>query len=237
MRELLKSLKRLIEKIVRSTARRISEPFNLGGFRKPARYDIDDKLAEYLSPEGVFIEVGATDGYTESNTYNLEKYNGWRGVLIEPIPDLYRKCVRERPRSQVYNCALVSDDYHGDTVVMKQGYLMSTVKDALGEEEKEHLEKARHFHGARAEEITVPARTLTSILDEAGVTHIDFFSLDVEGYEHNVLRGLDFDRYRPTYMLIELLDDEKRQEVEKVIASWYEPVAQLSKRDYLYRAK
>jgi FkbM family methyltransferase len=198
---------------------------------------MDDKLAKYLPKQGIFIEAGATDGYLESNTYFLEKFRGWKGVLIEPIPELYEKCVKERPNSKVFNCALVSNEYQGKSVVMKRGHLMSTVKGALGEGEKEHLERAAHFHGTDAEEVTVPARTLTSVLKEAGVSDIDFFSLDVEGYELNVLGGLDFNIYQPTYMLIEFLDEERKKDVESYITHYYTCAAQLSKRDFLYQRR
>lgn len=46
-------------------------------------------LARHL-PEhgGFFVEAGANDGYTQSNTYWLERFCGWEGILIEPIPAL-----------------------------------------------------------------------------------------------------------------------------------------------------
>ena len=45
--------------------------------------------------------------------------------------------------------------------------------------------------------------TLDSVLQAAGVSHIDFLSLDVEGHEIEVMRGLDFARYKPDLILIE----------------------------------
>jgi len=198
---------------------------------------MDNKLAQYLPDRGIFVEVGAADGFAESNTYYLERFKYWRGVLIEPIPDLYKQCIEERPKSKVFNCALVSGDYLKETVVMKQGYLMSTIKGALGREEAEHLEEARYFHGTNSSEIVVRASTLTSVLKEAGISHIDFFSLDVEGCELNVLRGLDFNIYRPIYMLIEFLDENRKKEVENYISDMYNTVGKLSKRDYLYKSK
>lgn len=225
------------EDISKGLLRRVLEPLGICAFSKVARHGMDDALAQYLPERGVFIEAGATDGVTESNTYYLEKCKGWSGILIEPIPSLYSACAALRKRSQVFNCALVADDYSGTTVTMKEGHLMSTVKGALGKGEKEHLEKAAYFHGTGAGEVTVPARTLTSILDEAGVGQIDFLSLDVEGYEREALLGLDLARHRPAYLLIELLDVEKRKRVEELITPYYAYVEQISKRDHLYKAK
>ena len=233
---LIKKLKYL-NKSANKLLRLLFEPLGIEVFSKPARYGMDDKLAKYLPTNGVFVEAGATDGYTESNTYYLEKFKSWKGVLIEPIPYLYKKCVKERPHSKVFNCALVAKDYSDTIITMKQGYLMSTVAGALGETETEHLEKASYFHGTDSKEIIVPARTLTSVLQEAGFLHIDFLSLDVEGYELNVLKGLDFNRYKPIYMLIEFLAEDKKREAESYILDRYNFVEKLSKRDYLYKSR
>ena len=82
-------------------------------------------------------------------------------------------------------------------------------------------------------EITVPARTLTSILDEVGVQEIDLLSLDVEGYELRALQGLDLNRYRPRYMLIET---DFRDEIEEYLSDRdYEAIDTLSHHDVLYR--
>ena len=59
-------------------------------YSRPALFDIDRKLANYLNyKKGFFIEVGANDGYNQSNTYYLEKILDWRGILVEPIPELF----------------------------------------------------------------------------------------------------------------------------------------------------
>jgi hypothetical protein len=57
----------------------------------------------------------------------------------------------------------------------------------------------------------VPVSTLTNILDRHTIPKIDFLSLDVEGYEYSVLNGLDLNKYKPTYLLIEVynVDFEK----------------------------
>ena len=80
----------------------------------------------------------------------------------------------------------------------------------------------------------MPARTLTSILDQHRVRRIDLLSLDVEGYELSVLRGLDFDRHAPRYLLVEA---RYREEIDAFLAPRYDTVAELGYRDVLYRLK
>jgi hypothetical protein len=55
-------------------------------FSRPALYDLDVKLAQYLNFRGgIFVELGANDGFTQSNTYYLEKFLGWRRECLPPL--------------------------------------------------------------------------------------------------------------------------------------------------------
>ncbi len=206
----------------------------LGIASDPARFGLDTKIAAYLPERGFFIEAGANDGYSESNTYGLQK-KGWNGILIEPIPTLYAQCVKERSGAHLFNCALVSSEDTRDVVTMHYGNLMSFIEGALSPHEAEkHLAKAAHFFGD-SYTVAVPARTLTSILDEIHPPSIDFLSLDIEGYEAEALKGLDFSKYRPTYMLIEHRDVARRIAVEQTINPYYALLEQLTPKDYLYK--
>lgn len=224
------------KKVVRRYRRSLFEIFGNDYYSRPA-IELEKKIEKYLPERGFFIEVGANDGFSQSNTYYLEVFKGWRGVLIEPIPKLYKQCARIRRKSKVFNCALVSFDYSEPTVRMNFGHLMSHISGAFGNKEAEvkHLERARSYYHIDSYELDVPARTLTSILDELNVKKIDFFSLDVEGYELNVLKGLDFSKYKPNYLLIECLNAEAKEIIESHILDIYTFVEKISIRDYLYR--
>jgi FkbM family methyltransferase len=200
-------------------------------------HELDLKVKPWIDfRRGFFIEAGANNGLDQSNTAYFEKYMGWRGVLVEPVPELAEQCRRNRPNSRVFNAALVPFDFTDSTIRMNYANLMSVVEGGMKtrEEELEHIRSGCEVQNIETYTLDVPARTLTSILDEAGVRKIDFFSLDVEGFELSVLRGLDLDRYRPKYLLIEA---RYREEIDSYLRGLYEPITELSFHDVLYRRR
>jgi FkbM family methyltransferase len=210
-------------------------------YSHPALYDLDRKLAELLPHRGgYFVEAGAYDGFIQSNTYWFERFRGWRGVMVEPVPHLFARARRQRRGAHVVNCALVPEGHRDSMVTLSYGGLMSTVRGAKGggEEELAHVTAGDMFGlDDVAYEVTAPARTLTSVLEEAGApADVDLLSLDVEGFEVNVLRGLDLERFRPRFLLIEMHDVESlRPRIEEVLQDRYELQAALSPMDLLYR--
>jgi len=206
---------------------------------KPALNDLDEKLAKYLDFEGgFFVEAGANDGYHESNTYYLENTRGWRGLLIEAIPNLAEICRKVRARSVTIQAALVADQEANSQVTMRFANLMSLVEGSLGEQEltEEHVRKELEIQRIpNSYSVEVTGRTLSSLLDEyAPEQEIDFFSLDVEGFEEQVIKGLDLTRHAPRLILV---DTCKLDDILFLLESRYDLVEKLSVHDYLFRRK
>jgi FkbM family methyltransferase len=222
--------------------RSLFERFGSDRYSHPALHDLDRKLAGWLPHrDGFFVEAGAYDGFIQSNTYWFERFRGWRGVLVEPVPHLVSHARRMRPASRVVNCALVSPEHREPKAVIRYGGLMSLVKGARGgaDDEESHV-RAGDMHGLDdvAYDIAVPARTLSSVLEEAGApSQIDLLSLDVEGFEASVLRGLELDRFAPRFILLEMDSTERQALVEEVIGDRYELVERPSPMDVLYRRR
>lgn len=199
--------------------------------------DLDKKLEPYIDfDEGIFVEAGANDGQTQSNTAYFARHRGWRGLLVEPIPELAARCRVARPESVVENCALVASDAEGQFVPMTYCGLMSVVEGGWSDPEAEraHVETGRQIQSLTTYHVDVPGRSLSSLLDRHKMTHVDLLSLDVEGFERQALEGLDLRRHRPRFILVEA---RFREEIDKLLLPYYEVVAELSHHDVLYRAK
>lgn len=164
--------------------------------KSPVLEDIIEKqlIWEFFDrkQEGFFIEVGANDPYSGSQTWLLEQ-NGWRGILVEPQAGLCEKLRLARKNARVSQVACGAPGEEGEAT------LHISTQDGLST-----LDKQIDSHGIRftgAERVTVT--TLDKVLAEARAGTIDFLSIDVEGHEIEVMRGFDFDKYRPSLILIE----------------------------------
>jgi FkbM family methyltransferase len=183
----------------------------------------------------VFVEAGAHDGFTQSNTYYLERFRRWSGVLVEPMPELAAEARRNRSRARVFECALVEPDRAGAQIEMQFGDLFSNV----GSNVEQGASWAHHglvlgWRDPRRE--LVPARTLSDVLEEAGVAGVDLLSLDVEGYEEQALHGLDLSRHAPEWILVEMHELERgRATIGAILGDRYVEHGQLSPLDVLYR--
>ena len=183
-----------------------------------------------VTRNGVFVEAGAFDGLEGSNTWFFEKYLGWSGVLVEP--SLCGKCLLgpNRPGSSVFNGAICNgagslgrsfddDDRTLDATEMSTNFCAgpnatwaASLKGTRagvpiggdGGSCVAAAQRAGTGKGASRGQVVVPCRSLTQILSHhLRRKKIDFFSLDVETYDMEALRGLDFNAFDITSMLVE----------------------------------
>lgn len=141
--------------------------------------------------DGFFVELGAHDGITLSNTLMLEKKLGWNGVCIEANPRLFQQLNRNR------SCIC-----SGELPFSEEGLEMSFSDGDLLGGITESLDK--YHHVKNSSQFILKTTTLTKILDNANAPNfIEYFSLDTEGSEYDILKGIDFLKYTFGFISLE----------------------------------
>lgn len=146
---------------------------------------------------GFFIEAGGGDGITESASYVLEKYFGWRGIIVEPCDEFYEMILKARD-SKCIPAALSNTDGRASFITAKDKFL-SGLESNICEWHKENV----YQEGHRIQTIeTISMRTLLQKNQCPSI--IDLIVLDVEGAETLVLQDFPFDKYLVKIFIIEI---------------------------------
>ncbi len=146
---------------------------------------------------GYFVEIGAADGVSLSNTYLLEKEMGWRGLLAEPHPGFAASLRQHRSCVISSRCVYSASGLGLEFLAAKQGEFsrLAAIAPDDGHEEAKRAE---------TEAITVQTISLNDLLAETGApAQIDFLSIDTEGSEFEILAAFDFDRWRIRAVAVE----------------------------------
>ena len=182
-------------------------------------HGLEDKFINIIGHKknGFYIELGANNGINQSNTFKLQKILHWDGILIEPNPTLAHECVINRSfaRSPQVSCAAcVPFGYEEHFVEIVDFGLMSVAKnlDIDSQAIKAFHHNAINYKNNRKTFVYgAVAKTLNEILlTHNAPANIDFLSLDVEGNEESVLRGIDFDHFSFNFILVEIYKNNKK---------------------------
>lgn len=167
-----------------------SEPYDLKAATMEhfSQWSQDKILAPILNQvkDGFFVESGALDGETASNTLYYEKH-GWSGLLIEPSPNSFTELVKKHRKAFSYRGAL-SPTWKSENL-----HFVNSAGDALDKVLPEDQIG-----------IDVEAQPLTELMRRANRSTIDFWSLDIEGCEGVVLQHTDFKKIEIGVILIEM---------------------------------
>ncbi|MDO8563871.1 MAG: FkbM family methyltransferase [Nanoarchaeota archaeon] len=144
---------------------------------------------------GFFIEAGAVDGISSSSTYVLEKYFGWRGILIEPGP-MYKFLVKNRKKSICLKYTLSDRNGSEDFYYFPESKWRSCTKKNFNKNISKINEGHRHKINFPIVTMRLKSIKLSSLLDKYKAPKvIDFLSLDLEGAEFDVLKKFPFRKY------------------------------------------
>lgn len=152
--------------------------------------------------KGFYVDVGAHHPYRLSNTY-WAYMDGWKGINIEPNTDTFDLFTKVRTRDINVNCGIGNEE--------------KTMKYYKFDESSVNTFDEKEFQGLRVprEIVSVPVMRLETVLDKYEVKKIDFMDIDVEGFEMQVLKSNNWEKYKPEFILVE----QKRISVRELIES------------------
>ena len=163
-----------------------------------------------LKKNGFFVEFGATDGVTLSNTYIFEKYCNWTGILAEPLPFWHNDLIKNRKCIIDKRCIFSESNLKKKFVNTYESPELSGLEDELKD-----YSSMRDFNveaRKKKEIITVETITLEDLLKEHKAPEkIDYLSIDTEGSEYSILENFNFKLYEISIITVEhnYLDDQR----------------------------
>jgi len=145
-----------------------------------------DIILQYFgSRKGFFLDIGANDGITLSNTYALQLQE-WKGVLIEPSEEAFNRIITY-PSVHKYNVAIGTEDGHctfhemGNHLNAGDVSLLSTIKKT----------ELKRWPGVEFKERMTEVWTYKTLLKHSPLQFFDFISIDAEGVDYEILEQID----------------------------------------------
>ena len=142
---------------------------------------------------GVFVDIGAYDGVTFSNTLMLERDRGWTGICIEPLPDVFAVLRQSRQCVCVQACMGNREEAAVDFLSVQSPAtptrMLSGVVSEYDPRHRTRVDTEVGRFGGSTSVIRVPMRHLHRLLQEHGLSRVDYLSIDTEGSELLILRS------------------------------------------------
>jgi len=171
--------------------------------------DLQDKwIFNLFGYGGIFVDIGAFDGLGLSNTQVLEKYCGWKGLLVEGDSRKASLCSKNRESKTV--CALLSDEDCPVTFyIVPNDPMLSTINSKIASDMEYETETRKCYDAG------------SFLKSHCTPEEFSYLSIDVEGVDHKVLKSILDIGFKPFAITIEInkLVHTERKEFEKYLNS------------------
>ena len=179
-----------------------------------------DMFAEFIvgnSFEKTFLEFGATDGLNLSNTYSLEKFSNWSGVLAEPDTQWHNNLKLNRPNTKIiHDCVWIKSNETLDFISSGQGEL-STI-ESFKYSDQDSMPANSKNRNQITKKIQVKTISLNDLINiEFNSTSPSYISIDTEGSEYEILKSFDFDNFKPKVFTIEHNHSNLEKQIDELL--------------------
>ncbi|MEX0940424.1 MAG: FkbM family methyltransferase [Candidatus Babeliales bacterium] len=156
--------------------------------------------------KGFFIDIGANDGITYSNTYFFEKHLGWKGICFEPLPSAFKILQKNRSCTCINACIGSQEELAQFLAIQGITERTDMLSGLIKKYDPRHIERINRelaLYGGTKKIIVIPCYTLNTILEKYDIRYIDYLSIDTEGGELDILKSIDFSK-----IIINIIDVE-----------------------------
>lgn len=170
-----------------------------------SQYCQDEYLLKILnnSRDGFFIDIGAHDGISYSNTYYMEKELGWKGVCFEPHPDRFLDLIKNRQAICENACVSSTEGEVNFYKVNGPPEMLSGIEEFYCKAHRARIEKEIKRDGGTYERIKIKSVNLQNYLENANITNVDLLCIDTEGAEYEILKTIDFKKCSFRIIMVE----------------------------------
>ena len=181
---------------------------------------------------GFFVECGAADGESYSNSLYFELERNWTGLLVEANPSYHRDLLTKNRRAYVLNACLSPTRRPGRVRFRPLG-VFGGIIDRVNARRGPII----RFPERLEPDVTVGCFPLNAVLAALGVEHVDYLSLDVEGVELNILETVNWTRFSVDVLTVERPStEENRKRLRELLvgSGRYEQVEFNSTQDFVF---
>jgi FkbM family methyltransferase len=156
----------------------------------------DKFIDEYFESKenGIFVDIGAHDGKSCSNSLFFERFRNWSGICVEPGPEEFKKLSETRRSININACVSSYDGESDFTYIVGAPNMLSGLSEGYNQAHINRIRYELQSYGGSVTQIKMPVYRLQTILDAHSISSIDYCSIDTEGTEMDILKSIDFER-------------------------------------------
>ena len=178
-----------------------------------ASFIIGDKF------EKTFFEFGATNGIDLSNSYTLERYLNWKGVLSEPSPQWHDELKKNRPYTNIISECIWSESNKELNFFVSDVGVLSSLEN-FKESDKISMPENTQARVKNGKNIIVKTISLNDVIEKQfNSKSPSYISIDTEGSEYEILKNFNFKKYKPLVFTIEHNFTELQLKIDKLMYS------------------
>lgn len=231
-------IKKIIKKVIESTGYRLSKikKWDIQYEQQISKDNFFDLYFGNINPDTFFyVQIGANNGKTNDPIYPYVTTYKLHGLSIEAQPRVFKELVetyKAYPNVTCVNAAIAKTSSAlipfytvKESVITDRNYTRMTGIATFNKDVIRHTIKNKIPQGVNVddyiEETLVKTTTLPELLDEYGVANIDMIQIDCEGFDYEIIKMIDFNKFSPSIINFESnhISDKDREDCQKMLES------------------